>query len=145
VLSALGSADAPVADVCSAAIGNLIPVMSERNIGRIVSVTGSAARADREIGSEHPHLAMRREALMRHMPDLILDGENHMRMLAASELAWTVARAPRMTEDDGRLATLRAFPPTPDATLSYQAAADAIITELLHPCWLGQAPFVAAE
>jgi uncharacterized protein YbjT (DUF2867 family) len=84
VISTLGSADAPVADVSSSAIRNLIPEMHALGITRIVSVTGSAARDDSEAGREHPHMAERRAALMQHMPGLILDGEEHLRLLRQS-------------------------------------------------------------
>jgi hypothetical protein len=74
VVATLSSAQAAIPDVSSTAIGHLVPTMRALGIERIVSTTGSAARQDQEVGSEHPWLTARRTMLMRHMPDLILDG-----------------------------------------------------------------------
>jgi putative NADH-flavin reductase len=142
VLSALGSAGEPIADASSTAVTNLVPFMKARGLSRIVSVTGSAARLDSEIGSEHRWLAARRQMLMTRMAPLVLDGEAHMRLLADSALAWTVVRAPLMTTERHGVARLATSPPPPDATLGYAAVAQAIVEELLAPQWVGQAPFL---
>jgi len=143
VVSSLGSAQAAVPNICSTAATHLIPAMRARGIERVIATTGSAAREDREIGSEPPHLLARRGALMAHMSGLILDGEALLREFTASSLAWTVLRLPRMTFDDERAAQLASIPPAPTATIGYRAAALAIVGELLQPTWIGQAPFVA--
>lgn len=142
VVSTLGSAGEAKADVSSTAIANLIPAMTALSLVRIVSITGSAARLDREIGSEHPRLTARREMLMRHMAPLILDGEEHMRLLANSKLAWTVVRAPIMTAGKTVAARLTAIPPAPDTNLCYGVVAKAIAHELLKRLWIGEAPFL---
>jgi putative NADH-flavin reductase len=141
VISTLGSADAAHPDVSSAAIRHVIRAMETRAIKRIVSVTGSAARLDSEIGCEHPWLAARRSMLMRHMADLILDGEEHMRRLASSGLDWTVLRAPIMTAEPQGIAALSEAPPPPDTTVGYHAVSVALVQELVKQEWIGQAPF----
>jgi putative NADH-flavin reductase len=141
VVSTLGSADASHPDVSSTAIGHVITAMRARSIKRILSVTGSAARLDREIGSEHPWLAARRSLLMRHMAGLILDGEEHMRRLVSSGLDWTVLRAPIMTAEPRGVASLSAAPPPPDTAVGYEAVSAALVRELVGREWIGQAPF----
>lgn len=141
VVSTLGNQGAPVANICATAMANLTPLMTERRIRRIVSTTGSAARLDAEIGVEHPWLASRRAALMRHMGPFIRDAESHIRMLAASGLDWTVIRAPIMTGSTGQRAGLAEHPSSPDTTLAYDAVAAQLVDELLEPRWLGAAPF----
>jgi putative NADH-flavin reductase len=141
VVSTLGAAGSPTADVCSAAVRNLVPLMTSRGITRIVTTTGSAARLDAEIGREHRWLAARRAALMRHMAPLILDGEEHMRLLAGSSLDWTVLRLPIMQGDFADRAALAESPGPPDATLGYDVVAKMLVDELLARRWIGAAPF----
>lgn len=142
VVSTLGSAQSPVPDICSAAIRNLIPAMRTANIARIVVTTGSAAREDREVGREHPNLLARRNMLMVHMADLILDGEEQLRLLAASGLSWTGVRLPRLLPYEHHTVRLSAEPPAPDATAGYGPAATAIVAELEAQAWPAQAPFL---
>lgn len=141
VASFVGNAEAPVPDVCSAATKNLILAMREANLARIVVTTGSAAREDRETGNEHPYLLARRNALMVHMADLILDGEEQLRLLTASDLAWTGIRLPRLLSQAREAVLLSPEPPTPDGTAGYKPTAAAIVAEMLEPRWLGRAPF----
>lgn len=141
VVLTLGSADVAHPDVSSTAIGHVIAAMRVHALARVVSVTGSAARLDREIGSEHPWLVWRRSMLMRHMADLILDGEEHMRRLVSSGLDWTVLRAPIMTAEPQGIARLSAAPPPPDTTVRHDAVAAALVHELVGREWIGHTPF----
>jgi putative NADH-flavin reductase len=141
VASTLGSADAKIADVCTMASRHLVKVMREFHLTRIVATTGSAARLDFEIGSEHPYLISRRNSLMPFMSGLILDGEAQMRTLSDSDLAWTVIRLPRMLFDDRRSILLRSAPAASGETVGYAQAASAIVDELVRPQWIAQAPF----
>ncbi|WP_410469815.1 NAD(P)-dependent oxidoreductase [Bradyrhizobium sp. 33ap4] len=141
VVSTLGSAEAEVADVCTAAAVNLVLTMPQLRLSRLVATTGSATREDREIGVEHPHLLARRAALMPQMSDLILDGEAQMRALASSNLAWTIIRLPRMVMDYTGRARLASAPAAPWEVVGYGAAATAIVAELFGSNWAHQAPF----
>lgn len=141
IVSTLGSAGAPIPDVSSAAVGNLLPLMNERKIDRIVTTTGSAARLDSEIGREHSWLAVRREMLMAHMSPLILDAEEHMRLLAGSMTRWTVLRLPIMQRELSGTGSLASEPQQPDTRLSFATVADLLVAELLEPRWEKLAPF----
>lgn len=141
IISLVGSAQSAVPDVCSAAMKNLIPAMHQSKVDRIVATTGSAAREDREIGSEHSFLLARRNALMAHMADLILDGEEQLRLLASSGLAWTGIRLPRLSPHAREVVLLSSEPPSPNATAGYEPAAAAIVAEMLQGRWQEQAPF----
>ena len=144
VIATLGSAEALVKDVSSAAMQHLIPVMLSFGIRRIVSVTGSAARLDVEIGCEHPYHQARREWMMQHNPELVLDGEHHWRLLRNSGLDWTVVRAPRMVDGPGAGGCrLVAEPPPPSSVLPYRAVAATIVDQLASRSWLGRAPFAS--
>lgn len=142
VVSALGSAAAPVKDVASSAIQNLIPAMAAFRVRRIVSATGSAARRNQERASPHPHLLARREQLMRVIPELVVDGEKHMSLLENSGLDWTVVRAPLMRSGAASYYVLSAEPPSLQTTSTYLAVASAVIDQLVSDEWVGAAPFV---
>jgi hypothetical protein len=64
-----------------------------------------------------------------------------MRMLAEHDLAWTVVRLPRLLDGNPHSSKLSPKPPPPLTTMSYAAAADLIVEELLEPRRIGQAPF----
>ncbi|TCR67898.1 NAD(P)H-binding protein [Rhizobium sp. BK376] len=141
VVSTLGAAGSPTMDVCSAAMRNLIPVMTERSITRIVTTTGSAARLDLEVGQKDGWQAARRAMLMRHMAPLILDGEEHMRLLQQSALDWTTLRLPIMRGGLSDAVKLSDTCGPPEATLGYDAVAQELIRELFSARWVGAAPF----
>ena len=142
VVSALSSAAAPLKDVTSSAMRNLNPAMAAAGVRRIVSVTGSAASRDHERDSPHPYLAARREQLMRIIPELLIDGEEHMRILENSGLDWTVVRAPLMQDESAADYTLSLDPPPPQTTSTYRSAAAAMIDQISSHAWHGAAPFV---
>ena len=144
VVSTLGNLGSPVPDVCASATSNLIPLMIARRIKRIISTTGSAARLDSEIGHEAEPLLARRTMLMKHVAPFILDAETHMRMLGASNLDWTVVRAPIMVGGSQK-AQLSLEPARIDATLPYDAVARLIVDELVACKWVAEAPFAVAQ
>ena len=146
VIATLGSAAADVKDVSSAGTRNIAAGMTEHAIARIVSITGSAARDDPEAGAEHPHLLARRTTMLGFNPELLLDGEVHLRLLRRSGLDWTVVRAPRMTDmGPPAAAILSEQPPDPSTVLAYRAVARAIVTEFLASEWRHAAPFVSPK
>jgi putative NADH-flavin reductase len=142
VASALGSAEAPVKDISSSAMHHLVPAMDSRGIARIVSSTGSAACTDAERTSPHPHLRARIDQMMRFNPELVLDGEEHMRLLTVSGLDWTVVRAPPMRGESGVAYALSLTPPSPGTVSSYRAVATAMVDLVLSQNWSKVAPFV---
>ncbi len=147
VIATLASAAASVKDVASAGTHNIVLGMAAHGIVRIVSTTGSAARDDLEIGTEHPHLLARRTAMLSFNPELLLDGELHLRLLRGSGLDWTVIRAPRMMEMDhpSTATVLSEQPPDPATVLPYRAVARAIVTEFFALQWRHAAPFISPK
>jgi putative NADH-flavin reductase len=142
VVSALGSAAAPIKDIASSAIKNLMPAMAASGVRRIVSATGSAAWREQERASPHPYLLARRERLMQVIPELVIDGEKHMSLLEDSGLDWIVVRAPQMQGDPSRNYVLSPEPPSPYTISSYLAVATAMVDQLVLDEWVGAAPFV---
>jgi putative NADH-flavin reductase len=138
VVSALGSAAAPLKDVASSAMQHVIPAMTASSIRRIVSVTGSAAWRDHERESPHPYLRARRDQLMRVIPELVIDGEIHIRMLENSGLDWTVIRAPLMQGEPTSSYVLSLEPPLPQTISSYVAITTAVMDQLTADEWIGR-------
>jgi putative NADH-flavin reductase len=142
VISALGSAAAPVKDVASSGIRNLVSGLLTSAPRRVISVTGSGAQRDRERASPHPHLQVRHEQLMRIIPELVVDGEKHLRLLESSRLDWVVIRAPPMHGEPSPNYVLSSEPPPPETVSSYLAVTTAIMDQLTSDKWCRSAPFV---
>ncbi len=142
VVSCLGSMGAPIPDVSSVAITHLIPAMKAACISRIISVTGSGAYDEGEETSPHPFLRARHDAVKARMPQLLADGERHLRILRQSDLHWTALRAPMLTADEPTTYALSLEPAAPSTTLPYRAVAAAIIALAPTQDWLCAAPFV---
>ncbi|MDB5580127.1 MAG: hypothetical protein JWR80_5303 [Bradyrhizobium sp.] len=81
---------------------------------------------------------------MKHMGPMILDAEEHMRLLATSGLRWAVLRAPIMSVENSREAILAPEPGPVDGVLSYDHVAALLITEIFAENWLNAAPFAVA-
>lgn len=79
---------------------------------------------------------------MRVIPELVIDGEEHMRALEDSELDWTVIRAPLMQGEFNGNYTLSLDPPPVHTISSYAAVAAAMIDQLASDEWFAAAPFV---
>lgn len=96
VISTLGSWGTKSKDILTSGMRNIIPSMENANISRIVSLTGADAR----VSGDKPSLSsLVIGALFKMFAAKILsDGEKHIRLLARSDLAWTVIRSPKMSD-----------------------------------------------
>lgn len=94
VISALGSWGTKTKDILSAGMRSIIPAMKHWKIKRIISLTG----ADSRFVEDEPPLSSRlaRSALKLLAPKILKDGEDHLRLVAHSDLQWTVIRSPIM-------------------------------------------------
>lgn len=96
VVSALGSWETKSQDILSSFIRVGAPLMKQRGVWRIVSLTGADAR----VSGDKPTLSARlmRFALHKYAPKILQDGEEHIRLLEQSGLHWTVIRSPKMKD-----------------------------------------------
>ncbi|NDU75637.1 NAD(P)H-binding protein [Actinomadura sp. DSM 109109] len=144
VLAALGSAGAARPDVSSTGARVISRLMSGNGLPRLVTVTGSGAVLPGEQVTGHH--AVKRDQMMHGAPHLLADGDDHLAVLAGSDLDWTTIRVPFMTRrhDDagGHLLSERAFHPR--STLPYRAAATAMLDLTATGSWSRSSPFVAA-
>ncbi|HET6924679.1 MAG TPA: NAD(P)H-binding protein [Candidatus Saccharimonadales bacterium] len=141
VISCLGSWGPKGRDVLSAAMRNIIPAMREQKISRIVTLTGSGATAPQEKTGVGHGLIMK---VFRPFPagKVFNDGEEHMRLLAASGLDWTTVRSPVMTNFGGASYRLDVGPGSQLRPIARAAVANALVDQLDDTRWLHRAPVI---
>lgn len=140
VVSTLGSWGTESGDILSTAMKAIIPAMHEQDMHRIVSLTGAAAI----IADEHPTIRQRlmRRLIMMGDTRVVLDGEEHIRLLAESDLDWTVIRSPVMNTKGSAAFELSKKPAGLLSTIHREAVARAMVAQLSDATWLRQAPTI---
>jgi putative NADH-flavin reductase len=94
VVSALGSWGTKNKDVLTVGMKHIIPAMEKAGVKRIVSLTGSGVLLTTDKASWYDHL---NPLLLQIVaPQILSDGKEHIRLLATSQLDWTVIRSPVM-------------------------------------------------
>ena len=143
VMASLGSAAAPLPDVASTGARTIVKLMARHRLRRVVTVTGSATRLpDERVSVFH---AAKRRRMRAGGPGLLVDGDCHLKVLAASDLDWTTLRVPYMTRQPAMAYELTPGAPNPGATLPYRAAAQAMLDVIASTRWNRAAPFAAAS
>lgn len=143
VISALGSWGTPTKDVLTVGMRNMISGMQRHGIRRIVSLTGSEARAS----GDHLGLIHRVAHMLLGIVagKILRDGEQHIVQLEASDLDWTVIRSPIMSSRPVRTTGYRLTMKRslPWSTVSRRHVVVALIDALHDHTWKQKAPFVA--
>lgn len=140
VISCVSNWGSESGDVLTAAMRAIVPVMQELGIRRIVSLTGNAAFTPDDVPTAFQKA--NRAMLQRVAPKVLVDGEEHMKVLRESELDWTVIRSPVMNElGSTRYRLLRKLSGA-TATIHRQAVARAMVDQLQDGTWLRQAPVI---
>lgn len=140
VLSALSSWGTPKKDVLSVGMKSIIPAMQKHKLKRIVSLTGADARAP----GDHLGIIHRLSyPILGIMAGKVLhDGENHIALLATSNLDWTVLRSPVMLSGQKMTYNLSDKRPLPTAVVNRRAVARAMIDQIEDNRFLRQAVFI---
>jgi putative NADH-flavin reductase len=140
VISALGSWGTPSKDILSAGMQNIIPAMESSAIERLISLSGSDARAAGDDLSLIHRLS--RTAFKVIAGKVLSDGEKHIQLLEASALDWTVLRSPRMSKHGGgyQLTNKR---PLPWASVGRQSVANCLVDLAEANQYARQAPYIA--
>lgn len=125
VISCLGSWGTPKKDILSAAMRTIVPTMDAHGVQRLVSLTGSDARAPHDTIDlinriMHPIFSLLAPKIMR-------DGEEHMQIISNSSLSWTVLRSPVMNNKGRAMYKLRDKRPKPWHTINRNAVANALV------------------
>lgn len=140
VISALGSWGTKDKNTLSKGMQHLIPLMKKHRVRRIVSLTGSEARASEDSYSFIHRVAHTAALFVAHK--ILSDAETHISLLEASKLEWTVIRSPLMNENDSPEYTLSLIRPLPWHTIHRHAVADALLHQLTDRQFVGKAPFI---
>lgn len=141
VVTVIGHTRGTPPDMQTRGVGHIIAAMQERGIRRFIALTGSGVR----FPGDRPVLADR---LLTRMlgylaPDRLADGERYARIIAESNLDWTIVRAPLLHEFTSRR-PYRIGPAGPETgmTCSRENIARFITAELEEPRHIGRAPVV---
>lgn len=128
-------------NVLTSAMLEILPAMKAQKIERIVTLTGSGALAPDAPRTWAHRWFMR---LMTPFPagKVFRDGEDHMKLLRGSGLAWTTIRSPIMNNRHGNSYALGTGNGNHYLTISRQAVANAMLDQLESLQWLHQAPVI---
>lgn len=140
VVSALGSWGTPGKDILTVGMTNIIPAMQHVGARTIVSLTGADARAPGDTLSLVHRLM--HAFLMIVAPKIMMDGEQHITLLADSRLDWTVVRSPVMVNKTTNKYQLGRRRPQPWRTIAYDLVAQAMVNSLQDRTWSRAAPYI---
>lgn len=140
VISTLGSWGTQSKDILYSGMKNIIPSMEHASISRIISLTGADAR----VPGDAPSLSSRiMESIFRVIaPKVFSDGEKHIRLLARSDVEWTVIRSPKMSNGKATDYALNDISANAWDTVSRQTIANAMLDVLEKNEQLKKAPII---
>lgn len=140
VISCVSNWGSKEGDVLTAAMKSIVPAMKKHGVKRLISLTGNAAFTP----EDEPSLVQKanRAMLQKLAPKVLRDGEEHMAVLRASDLDWTVLRSPVMNTLGSEKFRLKKELSGGAATIHRQAVAQAIVDQLQDGTWLRQTPTI---
>ncbi len=140
VISCLGSWGTPKKDILATAMRTIVPTMEAHGVQRLVSLTGSDARASGDTIDlinriTHPIFSLLAPKIMR-------DGEEHIQIISKSNLSWTVLRSPVMNDKGRTMYKLRDRRPKPWHTINRNAVAHALVDLAATNDHLKSSPYI---
>ncbi len=140
VISTLGSWGTPQKDIVSSGIKAAILGMQKEGVKRIISLTGSDARAKGD------HLSLIHRVMyigiLIGAKKILRDGEDSIAQLEKSGLDWTVIRSPIMTETGSSSYSLNTSRCLPWQTIHRHAVALSLVDQLDDTTYVGKSPFI---
>ncbi len=140
VISVLGSWHTPSKTVLTNGMKAIVPAMEALGIKRLITLTGSGAfySQDRPTTTDKfGHWLFARVA-----PKILADGEAHLRLLEASQLAWTCIRSPVMTPGKQTNYKLKDNLPSLLASVSRDTVVQSLLDQLEDANHITKAPIV---
>lgn len=142
VISVLHPTRPPVPGMMETAAKNIVAAMQKHGIRRIISTTGAVVSQP----EDQPKVADRLiNALLKLLAkDFVLGSTANVKVLQASDLDWTIARYPRLT-DGAHTGKYRVSYIGKDSgtQISRADGADFVLKELTEKKWLRKAPIVS--
>lgn len=143
VVSLFGQVKGSPDDLQSRGTANIVKVMKEEKIKRIISLSGGGLPfPEKDEPKFVDHLI--RGIMKLAVPKVLNDAKQHAKLLQASELEWTIVRAPRLTHDEAKGEYRIGWVGVNSGTkLARADLADFIMQEVENPQFVHQMPFVS--
>jgi len=142
VIAALGPTRPPVPGMMEISAKNIVAGMVKHGVLRLISTTGAGVRQP----EDQPKLADHVIGFLLRLlvKDVVLDSAANVKVIQNSDLEWTIARFPRLTDGDHtgkyRVGYVRKDSST---QFSRADAADFLLKELNEKKWLRKLPLVS--
>ena len=144
VISALGPSRPPAPGMMKNAAENITVAMKQYGVRRLISTTGAGVRDPQDRPKLIDHAIKALLGLV--SAEVLRDSENNVNVIRATDLDWTIARFPMLT-DGPYTGRYRAGYLGKDsgARLSRADAAAFVVKELVEGKWIQQAPVVSQK
>jgi putative NADH-flavin reductase len=143
VVDVTGPVKGGPSDLRSQVAGGLLPAMERHGVERLILLTGAGVR----VAGDRPKVADRtiRGVMQLLQPAILADGQAAVAAVVASDLEWTVVRAPRLTDGDarGRVRSAAHVGGDTGTTLGRADLAAFLLDDLDRGVWVRQAPVVS--
>lgn len=127
VVSVLGQTDAGPDDLLTVAGDHVLAAMQAAGVERLVTLVGAGVR---EPGEDVPLSGRVMGAALKLLArDVLRDAEDHVRRVRETDLAWTVVRVPRLSDEAGT-GEYRAG----DLALGFESVARADVARFILDC-----------
>ncbi len=140
VISCLGSWGTPTKDILSTGMKIIIPLMQQHNIQRVISLTGSNVMLSSDPFDVINWLSV--ICIKIGAGKIYQDGKDHIKLLAQSNLDWTVLRSPVMREQKNSKYELSMKRPRPWATVNRTDVAHALVALLRDQEYSKKSPYI---
>jgi putative NADH-flavin reductase len=141
VISCLGSWGTKTKDILSTAMENIIPLMENNNINRIISLTGAEAIIVNEPTAFIQKITY--PLFKAIAPKILIDANEHLELLAKSSLSWTVLKSPVMNNwGNPKKFQLKDKYPSPFRSINRHSVAIALINQIEDEAFVNKAPYI---
>jgi len=143
VISTLGSWHTNNKTILTVGMRHILPAMKEQGLRRIITLTGAGALWSGDRPSAMDKRMHRLLGLA--APQILRDGERHLRLLAASDLEWTCIRSPIMTRRASTHYRLTNTLAPVWALIPRAAVTQCLLDQADNTTWGQQAPVIRAH
>ncbi len=142
VLSLFGQVNDSPATLQTDGTRNIIEAMDRHDVKRLVTLSGGGLRAAQDKpGAADKFIQLLLKTMAGHV---LTDAQGHLRVLQASDTAWTVVRGPRLTERPGKGSYRVGWVGVNASTqISRDDLADFILTQVSDRSFVREMPFVS--
>lgn len=142
VISTLGPTRPPVPHMMRTSARNIVAGMKKHSVRRLVSTTGAGVRQPEDKPKFIDHLIGFLLNLL--AKEIVLDSDENVKVIQASDLDWTVVRFPRLIDNERTGKYRVGFVSKESGTqLSRADGADFVLKELEEKKWLRKLPLVS--